>query len=207
MSDLQLERSVLEAKERDELFAIALALGSSPPARTKKADLVSHILQVTGVDGETAPIPEKPRRSRAARSGTTSSEVAAPADDNQQLELATTNGNGAQAATTEQSNEVSNGAPATTKSALNGGTHAGAAPKGRAPERGTPDDGPSDDGAPDSANEAGSPVAEVNGGLVGTAESQSGDGQALQRTDSGRQRHDASRSQSRQQPAPPAAEP
>jgi hypothetical protein len=34
MSDLQLERSVLEAKERDELFAIALALGSSPPART-----------------------------------------------------------------------------------------------------------------------------------------------------------------------------
>ncbi len=30
MSDLQLERSVLEAKERDELFAIALALGTSP---------------------------------------------------------------------------------------------------------------------------------------------------------------------------------
>ena len=40
MSDLQLERSVLEAKERDELFAIALALGSQPVARTKKADLV-----------------------------------------------------------------------------------------------------------------------------------------------------------------------
>ena len=50
MSDLQLERSVLEAKERDELFAIALALGASPAARTKKADLVSHILQVTGVE-------------------------------------------------------------------------------------------------------------------------------------------------------------
>jgi len=39
MSDLQLERSVLEAKERDELFAIALALGTSPAARTKKAGL------------------------------------------------------------------------------------------------------------------------------------------------------------------------
>ena len=54
MSDLQLERSVLEAKERDELFAIALALGTSPAARTKKADLVSHILQVTGVEEERA---------------------------------------------------------------------------------------------------------------------------------------------------------
>ena len=40
MSDVQLERSVLEAKERDELFAIAVALGTSPAARTKKADLV-----------------------------------------------------------------------------------------------------------------------------------------------------------------------
>jgi transcription termination factor Rho len=190
MSDLQLERSVLEAKERDELFAIALALGSSPPARTKKADLVSHILQVTGVDGEAAPIPEKPRRSRAARSGAASSEVAAPADDNQQLELATTNGNGAQAATTEQPNEASNGGAATTKSALNGGAHA-AAPKGRAPGRVTSDDGPSDDGSPGDANAPVTPVAEVDGGLVGTAESQAGDGQAVQRTDPGRQRHDA----------------
>ena len=43
MSDLQLERSVLEAKERDELFAIAQALGSTPGPRTKKADLVSKI--------------------------------------------------------------------------------------------------------------------------------------------------------------------
>ena len=55
MSDLQLERSVLEAKERDELFAIALALGTTPAARTKKADLVSHILQVTGVEQEPPP--------------------------------------------------------------------------------------------------------------------------------------------------------
>ena len=55
MSDLQLERSVLEAKERDELFAIALALGASPAARTKKADLVSHILRVTGVEEDATP--------------------------------------------------------------------------------------------------------------------------------------------------------
>src|SRR5579875_1225153 len=67
MSDLQLERSVLEAKERDELFAIATALGSAPAPRTKKADLVTQILQVTGV--EEVP-PEKARRPRARRSST-----------------------------------------------------------------------------------------------------------------------------------------
>ena len=71
MSDLQLERSVLEAKERDELFAIALALGASPAARTKKADLVSHILQVTGVEEDANPPAEKPRRARSRRAGAT----------------------------------------------------------------------------------------------------------------------------------------
>ena len=76
MSDVQLERSVLEAKERDELFAIAVALGTSPAARTKKADLVSHILQVTGVEADAAaadgqaatghvPASRRPARSRA----------------------------------------------------------------------------------------------------------------------------------------------
>ena len=67
MSDVQLERSVLEAKERDELFAIAVALGTSPAARTKKADLVSHILQVTGVEADAAPAADKPRRPRARK--------------------------------------------------------------------------------------------------------------------------------------------
>ncbi|HYA44586.1 MAG TPA: transcription termination factor Rho, partial [Acidimicrobiales bacterium] len=84
MSDLQLERSVLEAKERDELFAIAQALGSSPGPRTKKADLVSQILQLTGVE----PAPEqaeKPRRTRARK---------AAAEGPKQLELASSNGSG-----------------------------------------------------------------------------------------------------------------
>ena len=71
MSDLQLERSVLEGKEREELFAIAQALGSSPPARTKKADLVSHILQATGVEetiaADRAATSEKARKPRARR--------------------------------------------------------------------------------------------------------------------------------------------
>jgi transcription termination factor Rho len=99
MSDLKLERSVLEAKERDELFAIAQALGTSPAARTKKADLVSRILQVTGVEGgapapSTAPVAEvpaeKPRRGRPRK--------AAAGEDGgastQQLELAAPTGNG-----------------------------------------------------------------------------------------------------------------
>ena len=95
MSDLQLERSVLEAKERDELFAIALALGTSPAARTKKADLVSHILQVTGVEQEQPPSTEKPRASRSRRSAATTTRDAVPAEGSQQLELAATNGHGA----------------------------------------------------------------------------------------------------------------
>nr|MDQ3571129.1 Rho termination factor N-terminal domain-containing protein [Actinomycetota bacterium] len=46
----QLERSVLESKERDELHAIAQALGLKPASRTSKANLVGQILRATGVD-------------------------------------------------------------------------------------------------------------------------------------------------------------
>src|SRR5580693_6696794 len=70
MSETQLERSVLEAKERDELFAIADALGAKPGARAKKADLVTQILRATGIEpepaGSTGP-EEKPRRTRARK--------------------------------------------------------------------------------------------------------------------------------------------
>src|SRR5580658_1513095 len=95
MSDLQLERSVLEAKERDELFAIALALGASPAARTKKPDLVSHILQVTGVEEDATPTVEKPRRARARRTSPTGGQDGAGDSPTEQLELAsTTSSNG-----------------------------------------------------------------------------------------------------------------
>ena len=67
MSETQLERSVLEAKDRDELFAIANALGATPGARAKKADLVSSILQATGVESESGGAEEKPRRTRARK--------------------------------------------------------------------------------------------------------------------------------------------
>ena len=92
MSDLQLERSVLESKERDELFAIAVALGTAPEARTKKADLVTQILRVTGVEEVTAPAPG-PRRGRSRKPAAAS--VAEGADEDvpsQQLALMNTNG-------------------------------------------------------------------------------------------------------------------
>ena len=66
----QLERSVLESKERDELHAIAEAIGLKPGSRTTKANLVGQILRATGVpttgvavetnggEGRSAPTPE-----------------------------------------------------------------------------------------------------------------------------------------------------
>src|ERR1039458_6407732 len=98
MSDLQLERSVLEAKERDELFAIALALGTSPAARTKKADLVSHILQVTGVETEAARAMDKPRRPRARKPVAGAEDGTSTEPGVTQLELANSNGHSPQAA-------------------------------------------------------------------------------------------------------------
>ena len=49
-AEQQLERSVLEGKERDELHAIAQALSVKTTTRTKKADMIDGILKATGVD-------------------------------------------------------------------------------------------------------------------------------------------------------------
>ena len=89
----QLERSVLEGKERDELHAIADALGLKPASRTKKADLVDKILQVTGVaptgngssgSRESAPTngtasdEAKPKRPRARKAAATKVDADTP---------------------------------------------------------------------------------------------------------------------------------
>src|SRR5256885_15798141 len=60
-----LERSVLEAKEREELATIAEALGLKPSARTSKAGLVDAILQGIGVGGP------KPKKTRARKKPST----------------------------------------------------------------------------------------------------------------------------------------
>jgi transcription termination factor Rho len=48
-AEQQLERSVLEGKERDELQAIAQALSVKTNTRTKKADMIDGILKAAGV--------------------------------------------------------------------------------------------------------------------------------------------------------------
>jgi transcription termination factor Rho len=54
MAGEQLERSILERKERDELHAIASAMSLKPTARSKKSDIIDLILTATGVgEGET----------------------------------------------------------------------------------------------------------------------------------------------------------
>jgi transcription termination factor Rho len=49
-AEQQLERSVLERKERDELRAIAEAMSLEMSSRTKKADIIDQILRAAGVD-------------------------------------------------------------------------------------------------------------------------------------------------------------
>ncbi|MCU1495491.1 MAG: transcription termination factor Rho [Acidimicrobiaceae bacterium] len=49
MAGEQLERSILERKERDELHAIASAMALKPASRSRKADIIDLILTATGV--------------------------------------------------------------------------------------------------------------------------------------------------------------
>src|SRR5438477_12000475 len=84
-----LERSVLEAKEREELATIAEALGLKPSARTSKAGLVDAILQGIGVEEP------KPKKTRAKKK---------PSSEPAEGEAAT--GNGEAAAPVEASTTV-----------------------------------------------------------------------------------------------------
>ena len=52
-----LEKSILEAKDRDQLVAIATALGMKSLSRAKKADLIAKILEQTGSTPAPAPTP------------------------------------------------------------------------------------------------------------------------------------------------------
>ncbi|MGH9189638.1 MAG: transcription termination factor Rho [Acidimicrobiales bacterium] len=99
-----IERSVLERKERDELNAIAEAMGVKPSARASKATIIDHILREAGVEvagADPAPAPQavngaepvvvaRPRRNRAPRAeavvGTNGAEPAAEGYQPQLLE-------------------------------------------------------------------------------------------------------------------------
>ena len=55
-----LEQSVLENKDKDQLLAIAKALGLKATSRTKKSDIIDSILETTG----STPAPAAPARER-----------------------------------------------------------------------------------------------------------------------------------------------
>jgi len=109
-AEQQLERSVLEGKERDELSAIAQAMSLKTTTRTKKADIIDQILDATGVTGNgnghsngdsangDAPVADKPARrprvSAAASAEDSSSTDDAPAESG----VATSSDAGAEAA-------------------------------------------------------------------------------------------------------------
>ncbi len=81
-ADQQLERSVLESKERDELHAIAQALSVKTNTRTKKADIIDGILKaagvgVSGADGDSQPSPEARSNGGGASAGATNGASAA----------------------------------------------------------------------------------------------------------------------------------
>jgi transcription termination factor Rho len=88
MSVSPLERSVLERKERDELAAIAEAMGVKANSRTSKANLIEGILREAGVEtGE-----DKPKRARTAKADANGEEEA------EKTEEATANGDATPAA-------------------------------------------------------------------------------------------------------------
>jgi transcription termination factor Rho len=98
-AEQQLERSVLEGKERDELSAIAQAMSLKTTSRTKKADIIDQILDATGVtsgsdasvaangDGRAEGATKPPRRTRASTAEDSpaepgaSSEAGGPVDE------------------------------------------------------------------------------------------------------------------------------
>ena len=88
----ELDRSVLEGKDRDELVTIATALGEKPPARAKKADIIDLVLRLTGADVPSGPAPDeaaaddKPKARRAPRARA----AAAPADSDTEPDSAET---------------------------------------------------------------------------------------------------------------------
>ena len=60
-----LERSVLERKDREQLLAIAAAIGVKATSRAKKAEIIDKILTQTGHEEQSTTTPSEPPRPRA----------------------------------------------------------------------------------------------------------------------------------------------
>jgi transcription termination factor Rho len=92
MSEQQLERSMLDGKDREELHAIAGAMGVRGVTRMRKADLVEAILAAAGANGVATngagSAPDKPKRVRS-RKATAEDPIAALAAEEEALAAAT----------------------------------------------------------------------------------------------------------------------
>ena len=86
MAEQQLERSMLDGKDREQLHAIAGAMGIKGVTRLRKADLVDAILGAASGNGEShadgAPNGKAPKAAKATKTTKSTKPVAeAPADD------------------------------------------------------------------------------------------------------------------------------
>ncbi len=91
MSEQQLERSMLDGKDREELHAIAGAMGVRGVTRMRKADLVEAILAAAGANGTgngAEPAAAKPKRVRS-RKAPVEDPIAALAAEEEALAAAT----------------------------------------------------------------------------------------------------------------------
>jgi transcription termination factor Rho len=163
-AEQQLERSVLERKEREELRAIADAMALDTNSRSKKADIIDQILRAAGVDataaggdnGASSPARPRSRASSARAAANVDAELLTP-------ETAPTNGDGAEhahangtapAATTSNGQSEPSGTDATsaaTENATvseNGASDSGGAPGTQADRSAPARQGPSGPGAP-----------------------------------------------------------
>ncbi len=77
MASGALEQSALEAKDRDQLLAIAKALGVKSAARAKKEEIIDMILEQTAPAPDVAPAKSAPVKSAPAKSPTSNSVPAA----------------------------------------------------------------------------------------------------------------------------------
>ena len=71
MGTTELDRSMLDGKDREELHAIAGAVGVKAPTRMRKADLITAILEAASGNGDTtaaAPVASAPAKTRTVRS-------------------------------------------------------------------------------------------------------------------------------------------
>ncbi len=81
MAAQALEKSVLETKDKDQLLAIAKALGLKATARSKKSDIIDQILDMTGAGAAAAaPVEATPVADTPAAAASTEPEPASGSD-------------------------------------------------------------------------------------------------------------------------------